>query len=124
MLDQPRVYTRSGFILAIFMTFVAIIFIWLGCVSLVDAGISQKIFDYSDLAFHAYGMRGKRFVDVAIMIGNFGAIMSCILIIGEQSAQLMHSWGCTQDGCGEFTLTTFLGKLTLHSTLLFVHYVI
>jgi sodium-coupled neutral amino acid transporter 2 len=105
VLNQPEVYKKAGILIAFILSVFAAYLIWLGVVILIDLGYSHSKSDYSELAIFAFGSYGKYAVDISIVIGNFGAIMSYILIIGDTAATLLHGWGCHNEvGCSFYLM--------------------
>lgn len=68
---------------------------------LTEAGVERNILEYGGLAYNAFGRNGERVCDIAIIILAFGAQLSYILIVGETTSNLLHSWGCTDWLCLE-----------------------
>jgi amino acid permease len=100
ILNQPYVVMKSGivgafggFALATYMTWKTVNF-------LTDAGLKVDIFDYSELALHAFGVTGEKTIDFSIALSGFGALISYLIVIGGTLSSLLHSWGCTSEICG------------------------
>lgn len=109
ILNQPYVFKSSGVVAAFVMFVVASIFIWIGIVALIDCGIKTGQTDYSQLALRVFGKYGEMLVDVSIVIGNFGALMSYVDVIGLTASDLFFSWGCTSSiGCGPYLITILI----------------
>ena len=83
ILNQPQVFQISGIGGALILFTIAAYFIWLSLIVLIECGISRGMYDYSELAKHLLGGRGETLVDVAIVLGNFGALISYLDVIGE-----------------------------------------
>ena len=110
ILNQPQVFQLSGIVAAILMLSVAACFMWLGLNVLIECGVAHGKLDYSELAREAYGDVGERIVDIAIVVGNFGALLSYLDVIGGTSSQLLYSWGCdsNNNGCSAYLTTSIL----------------
>jgi hypothetical protein len=113
ILNQPQVFLDAGIIPATIMLAVSAFFTWLGLVALIDVGAQFEKFDFSELSLHAFGKSGEVLVDISIAIGNFGSLLSYILVIGSTSAQLLSSWGCNGNNvmCSETALTIVIVAL-------------
>jgi solute carrier family 38 (sodium-coupled neutral amino acid transporter), member 11 len=112
ILNQPEVFSQAGIGSAIIMFMVAAGFIWLSLIVLIECGIKCGKFDYSELAKSLFGDTGEAIVDVAIALGNFGALLSYLDIIGGTSSDLFLSWGCeSSTGCGPYVTTTIISLL-------------
>lgn len=108
ILNQPQVFMEAGVVSAVVMLIIAAIFTWLGLAALVDTGVAHNIYDFSSLAKFAFGRWGEIVVDVCIAFGNFGALLSYIIVIGSTCTDLLDSWGCPISGCSEYLMTTLL----------------
>jgi hypothetical protein len=95
ILNQPQVFASAGIVTSIVMLLFTALFTWLGIVALVDTGVEFKKFDFSELSLHAFGRWGEVLVDISIAIGNFGALLSYMIVIGSTATNLFASWGCT-----------------------------
>ena len=99
ILNQPYVVKESGilgafggFALATYMTWKTVNFI-------TDAGLKVDIYDYSELALHAFGTTGEKTIDFSITLSLFGALISYLIVIGGVLTSLLSSWGCTSEIC-------------------------
>ena len=109
ILNQPQVFQRAGIIGALVIFVVASYFTYVGLVALIDCGVRHNKLEYSSLAQCAFGRYGEIGVDVAIVINNFGALMSYITVVGGTGTKLVGSWGCNHEPLCEFyALTSFL----------------
>lgn len=86
ILNQPQVFQASGIGAALILFTVAAGFIWLSLVVLIECGIARGKFDYSELSKAIFGDMGETLVDVAIVLGNFGALISYLDVIGTRSS--------------------------------------
>jgi hypothetical protein len=94
ILNQPQVFATAGVVSSVIMLIITAVFTWLGIAALVDTGIEFKKFDFSELSLYAFGRKGEVLVDVCIAIGNFGALLSYMIVIGSTATDLFASWGC------------------------------
>lgn len=108
ILNQPQVYESAGMLTATIMSVCAAALIWLGIIALVDNGVEHRIYDYSELAKLAFGKAGEVIVDISIAVGNIGALLSYIVVIGSTSSGLLNSWGCNSVGCEEYVITSII----------------
>lgn len=109
ILNQPQVFMNAGIVAGLIMFLIASVFIWLGIVCLVESGVKSKIYDYSELAHFYFGELGEKIVDISIVIGNFGALLSYCDIIGITASDLILSWGCTDiNACGPYMITCLI----------------
>lgn len=110
ILNQPQVYALSGVAAAVIMSVIASVLIWLGLISLIDMGEAFNIHDYSELAKFAFGKGGELTVDFFIAIGNLGALISYIIVIGSTASDLLFSWGCdvNNEGCSVYVMTSLI----------------
>jgi sodium-coupled neutral amino acid transporter 11 len=68
---------------------------------LIECGAKHSKYEYSELAKFVFGDAGEIIVDVAITLGNFGANLSYVVIIGGSFSEMLFAWGCTNKvGCG------------------------
>ena len=100
ILNQPAVFQTAGVVSATIMLVITACFTWLGLVALIDTGVKFGKFDYSELSLFAFGKHGETLVDICIAIGNFGALLSYMIVIGSTAADLFDSWGCLGSGFG------------------------
>ena len=107
ILNQPYVLANSGVLGALMGFFVASIAMWYALVLLTESGIHVKIPDYSSLARRAFGNRGEQVIDISIILSGFGAILSYILLIGELLSHTLLSWGCENEFCEIYCISTF-----------------
>jgi amino acid permease len=109
ILNQPQVFQQSGIIAALILFGIASYFTWLGLVVLIESGAKVEKYDFSLLAKHCYPRWGEKAVDASIIIGNFGALLSYIDIVGATSSELLFSWSCSNTaGCGPYLITVLL----------------
>ena len=95
----------GSFILYAISTF----YIWLGLVVLVDCGERHKLYDYSTLAQHAFGIYGGKIMDLAVIINNFGSLLSYVTIVSGTGSQLVNTWICSgSEYCGVYFITSYL----------------
>lgn len=106
VLNQPQVFAESGVVGALISLSLCGFFVWVGLVLLVECGNACGKFDYSDLAVHTFGFIGEEIVDGLIVLNNFGAVMSYMVIIGGTLSDLFMSWGCTEGGCSVYLTTS------------------
>lgn len=112
ILNQPQVFSKSGIFGAIALFAICGYFIWLGCVIIIDVGLRWKVDSFQELMEKKFGKGGKVFLDLLIIVGNIGALMSYLTIIGGTLTSLICSWG--GDGPGDdvylitVLVTTFL----------------
>ena len=83
--------------MAILMLFLSAFFVWIALNALIECGVSQDILDYSELAIHGFGKKGEVLVNLAVIISNFGALLSYINIAGVTTSEILQSW---TDSCG------------------------
>jgi amino acid permease len=107
ILNQPEVFQKSGICGALMSFAVCTVFIWLGLVLLIESGEAIKTLDYSELAKAAFGRTGEIIVDALIIMNNFGALLSYIVIVGGTLAELLDSWGCYTEACNVYYMTCF-----------------
>jgi proton-coupled amino acid transporter len=109
ILGLPKVFADAGVVCATFMIIVGAVLIWLGMVAVIEAGIYVNRLDYSEVAEKAMGLTGKRLVDWSIVLGNLGAMMSYVIVLGSTTSHLLLSWGCTNDiACGVDVMSSLL----------------
>jgi hypothetical protein len=106
VLNQPQVFAESGVVGAMITLSLCGGFVWIGLVLLVECGNACGKFDYSDLAVHSFGFIGEGIVDSLIVLNNFGAVMSYMVIIGGTLSDLFMSWGCSDGGCSVYLTTS------------------
>jgi amino acid permease len=106
VLNQPQVFAESGVVGALISLSLCGFFVWVGLVLLVECGNACGKFDYSDLAVLALGFIGEEVVDGLIVLNNFGAVMSYMVIIGGTLSDLFMSWGCSGGGCSVYLTTS------------------
>jgi amino acid permease len=110
ILNQPQVFLDAGVIPSTIMLAVTAFFTWLGLVALIDVGAQFEKFDFSELSHFAFGKWGEVLVDISIATGNFGSLLSYIIVIGTSATELLSSWGCGngQVMCSETALTILI----------------
>ena len=110
ILNQPAVFQTAGVVSATIMLVVTACFTWLGLVALIDTGVKYGKFDYSELSLFAFGKHGETLVDICIAIGNFGALLSYMIVIGSTATDLFDSWGCLGQsfGCSQYLYTPLI----------------
>ena len=105
ILNQPNVFMNSGIVGALVVYVIACFFIWLGGVLLIECAAITGKAEYCDIARHCFGQIGDKIVSVSISLGNFGALMSYITVVGGTSSSLLHSWGVSESGSNMYMLT-------------------
>lgn len=106
ILNQPEVFLKSGILGALFIFAVAGTFIWLGLSCLITCGQEFNKMDYSDLSAYAFGTIGEKIVDVLIVLNNFGALLSYLIVVGGTATELFFAWGCDSEGCNVYYSTS------------------
>lgn len=101
---QPYVFKEVGIFLAPVIYCVVGTAIFTGVDLLMRSADKYQIFDYSKLATTVMGPLGQQFVDTIIVIGNFGSLVSYLLIIGSLVNDIVEQY----TGFSSVTLMTVL----------------
>eukprot|EP00607_Mallomonas_marina_P005287 CAMPEP_0182435160 /NCGR_PEP_ID=MMETSP1167-20130531/74058_1 /TAXON_ID=2988 /ORGANISM="Mallomonas Sp, Strain CCMP3275" /LENGTH=376 /DNA_ID=CAMNT_0024625885 /DNA_START=348 /DNA_END=1478 /DNA_ORIENTATION=- len=120
VLNQPQVFYHAGIFGAVTSFTISSLFTWLGMSILIETGLFHKKFDYSLLASHIYGAEGQLFVNLAILVNTFGALLSYLIVIGGTTALLVESWGCLQ--CNLYGITVLMVVVFVLPLCLYKHY--
>ncbi len=114
ILNQPYVFKASGLVGGFIGFIIATYCTWLSLLIISDAGITNKVLEYSGLAKLAFAKTGLRINDISIVIGAFGALLGYVLVIGSTMSDLLSGWGCHSDICGIYgTTLTFITLFVL-----------
>jgi solute carrier family 38 (sodium-coupled neutral amino acid transporter), member 11 len=108
ILNQPQVFAHSGIFGAFILFILCGYFIWLGCVIILDVGLRLKVDSFQELMEKRFGKAGKVFLDLLIIIGNIGALMSYLTIIGGTLTSLINSWGGGGEGDNVYLITVLV----------------
>jgi len=108
ILNQPQVFSHSGIFGAFILFALCGYFIWLGCVIILDIGIRLKEDTFQGLMEKRFGKVGKVVLDLLIIIGNIGALMSYLTIIGGTLTSLINSWGGGGEGDNIYLITVIV----------------
>lgn len=100
ILNQPYVVMKSGILGAVGGFGLATYMTWKTVNFITDAGLKVDIFDYSELALHAFGTTGEKTIDFSIALAGLGSLISYLIVIGGVLSSLLHGWGCTSEICG------------------------
>lgn len=92
ILVQPFVFKESGIISAIVEYLIIGTLTYIGIDLLIRASDTSQKFEYSTLAVAALGEVGAILVDVSIVVGNAGALLSYILIIGSLMESVLSTY--------------------------------
>ena len=76
----PYVFMSTGIVVGVFTLIITAILTWIGIIVLIDVGIDQNVFDYTDLAKKAFGQFGVWNVNIWIFIGNIGGKLAMITL--------------------------------------------
>ena len=106
--NQPYVFSRSGVGYGIILTSVTALFVWLGMVALIEAGVHTSTYDFSSLGYVCFGRLGANAVNLSIIVIGIGSVMSYMAVIGHLSTILLASWGWTFAIHGGIYLVTSL----------------
>lgn len=105
ILNQPFCFYKSG-ILGAFSGFVLGIFgTWTGLLLMTEAGMSNNVLEFSDLAKLAMGTFGDKLVDFSVIFLAIGCMLGYIIVIGQTSSQVLGDWGCSDSVCSQFNVT-------------------
>ena len=114
ILNQPHVFRASGLVGGSIGFIIAGYCTWLSLLIITDAGITNKVFEYSGLAKLAFAKTGLLINDTSIVVYAFGALLSYVLIIGSTMSDLLSGWGFHSDFCGIYGITlTFITLFVL-----------
>ena len=91
--NQPYVFSKSGVGYGVILTSVTALFVWLGMVALIEAGVHTSTYDFSSLGYICFGRPGANAVNLSIIVIGIGSIMSYMAVIGHLSTILLASWG-------------------------------
>jgi len=80
------------------------------------------VLEYSGLAKEAFGIKGERVVDVAIIVVTFGSQLGYILVVGATLSDMLQSWGCEHDICGEYAVTILSITLFVTPVCMYRHF--
>ena len=100
---QAYVFSQSGIIVCIFEYIIISIMNYTGVNLLVRCAEETKVFDYSNLAETILGPWGSILVDVSIVVGAAGSLLSYILIIGSVLTEVVMK--CSEWYCNVIFLT-------------------
>mmetsp|Transcript_8040 Transcript_8040/g.11215 ORF Transcript_8040/g.11215 Transcript_8040/m.11215 type:complete len:463 (+) Transcript_8040:78-1466(+) len=92
ILNQPQVFADSGIIGAFLMYGISCYAIWLGLQLLIEVGVAHKALGFTEVANLAFGRRGDLLVDWSIVVGNFGALLSYMVVISGELKVLLEGW--------------------------------
>jgi len=127
ILNQGQVFAEAGIILTLVMYAVGVTCIWFGVQLLIQAAIAHKKFSYTELANHAFGRTGDVFTDGCVVLGNFGALLSYLTVIGGQLSNMLESAVGTSNRCTSelfiLPVVTFVFILPWCLTRLYGHFV-
>jgi len=62
-------------------------------VLLIRAGTKAKSMDLSDLAGYCFGDVGDKLTDIFVAVGNFGALLSYLTVIGGEASEMLGEIG-------------------------------
>ena len=108
ILNQPQVFSESGIFGALIIFGFCGYFTWLGAIVIVDVGLRTKSKSFQELMEKKHGIPGKIFLDVMIVLGNIGALMSYLTVIGGTLSRLISSWGAEGEGSNIYMITTLV----------------
>jgi amino acid permease len=106
ILNQPEVFLKAGIVGALSIFAVAGTFVWIGLACLLACGIEFHKTDYSELSEFAFGVWGEKLVDIMIVLNNFGALLSYLIVVGGTATELFWEWGCDSQGCNVYYSTS------------------
>eukprot|EP00638_Chattonella_subsalsa_P004970 CAMPEP_0117756670 /NCGR_PEP_ID=MMETSP0947-20121206/14229_1 /TAXON_ID=44440 /ORGANISM="Chattonella subsalsa, Strain CCMP2191" /LENGTH=427 /DNA_ID=CAMNT_0005576327 /DNA_START=79 /DNA_END=1359 /DNA_ORIENTATION=- len=98
ILNQAQVFKEAGIISTLIMYAVATYAIWFGLQLLIEVGLAKRSYGFTEVASLAFGRKGELSVDLLIVVGNFGALMSYMVVVAGELADILvsitglHSW--------------------------------
>lgn len=101
---QPHVVKEVGILLALVLYITVGTAIYTGVDLLMKSAEKCGIFDYSKLAAKALGSGVQQLVDTVVVIGNFGSLVSYLLIIGTLANDIIEQY----TGFSSLTLVTVI----------------
>lgn len=122
ILNQPQVFEKAGVIGALVIFLFAAIFTWFGNVVLIICGLEAKVMGYPELVKHVLGDRGTIILNLMIVIGNIGAVMSYVALVGDTTSGLFQSWGISDDIANVYTCTVFMITVFVLPLCMYRHY--
>lgn len=122
ILNQPFVFADAGAFGGVVGYIIASTFTWLGLNLLTNAGLKTNIYEYGTLTKSALGRKGEILIDVAIIVGCFGALLGYIVVVGSTLSQLLSSWGCESGACGIYLTTIISVAIFVTPICLFRHF--
>lgn len=88
VLAQPYCFSNSGIALTIMLYFIIGYITWLGNDLIIISGEKSRIYDYAQLAEFYMGSWGTYVVDISILFGNYGGLVSYVITIGQLSSNV------------------------------------
>lgn len=122
ILNQPQVFEKAGIIGALLVFAVAAIFTWFGNVILVVCGLEAKVMGYPEVVKHVLGDNGTILLNALIVIGNIGAVMSYVALVGDTTADLLQGWGASHDVVNVYSCTIFMISVFVLPLCMYRHY--
>ncbi len=104
ILVQGYVFKESGIINAIVVYIIIACMTYTGIDLLISSADLLQVFDYSQLAVATLGNAGGKILDFSIAVGNAGALLSYMLIIGTLTSDILSGLF----GTSWFTSTYFM----------------
>jgi amino acid permease len=92
ILVQAYVFKEAGIIYTIVEYIIVGAMTYVGVDLLVRCADQTQIFEYSELAVAAFGEYGEMVIDISVVVGNLGALLSYIVIIGSLSVNILESY--------------------------------
>jgi len=137
---QPYVFREVGIALALLIYVVVGTAIFTGVDLLMKSADKYAIHDYSKLAAKVLGNGGQQLVDSIVVIGNFGSLISYMLIIGGLTNDVINQYfgynsvaimtvittvcfvtpGCLIRSFGNLSVFAYFSMVAIFGTFLFV----
>ena len=93
ILVQAYVFREAGIVVTIVEYAFVGTMTYVGVDLLIRCADQTQIFEYSELCTAAFGPQGEVLLDVCVVTGNLGALLSYIVIIGSLMANILMIYG-------------------------------
>ncbi|CAM9489938.1 unnamed protein product, partial [Sphacelaria rigidula] len=100
ILNTPQTFRDSGVVASTVLYIVACCAVYLGAVALIlaaeatsagEAGTLEEL-EFSALAKRTLGSHGGWIVDSSIVVQNFGAVCSYVVLVGSLTTSMLEEW--------------------------------
>jgi len=89
ILNQPQVFSQAGIVGTLLLYVIGACSVFLGLQLLIECGVKHKKLGFTELANHAFGRKGDLIADLAVVLSNFGGLLSYLTVVGGQLSYMI-----------------------------------